>query len=102
MRRLGLNTSARRNLRDIAQHLYLQGVDRRSITKTLEALGQQFEKLAALPGDLGRPRPELAPELRSFAFRGYVIFFRYGDDKLEIVNVLSGRQDHAAHIAPGE
>jgi len=46
-----------------------------------------------LPGTLGRPRSELRPNLRSFAFRGYVIFFRYQNDTLEVVNILERHRD---------
>jgi plasmid stabilization system protein ParE len=46
-----------------------------------------------LPGTLGRARPELRPNIRSFAFRGYVIFFRYEGERLEVINVLEGHRD---------
>ncbi|MBB6253654.1 type II toxin-antitoxin system RelE/ParE family toxin [Nitrospirillum iridis] len=58
----------------------------------------QCRKLAALPGTLGRARPELHPDIRSFAFKGYVIFFRYRPDTLEVVNVLEGHRDVTAHF----
>lgn len=47
---------------------------------------------------LGRPRPELRPDIRSFVFRGYVIFFRYTDEQLQIVNILEGHRDVIAHF----
>jgi toxin ParE1/3/4 len=95
MRRLRLNTSAKRNLREIAQHLRLHGTPRSSVVTIVESLGAQCRKLAGLPGELGRPRPELAPGLRSFPFRGYAIFFRYSDDELIVIHVLSTRQDYS-------
>jgi toxin ParE1/3/4 len=55
------------------------------------AVRQQCRKLAALPGTLGRARPELRSEIRSFAFKGYVIFFRHVDDTFEVVNII---EDH--------
>jgi plasmid stabilization system protein ParE len=58
--------------------------------------GQLFEKcehLASLPGMMGRARPDLRRDIRSIAYKGYVIFFRYVDDSLEVVNVLDGRRD---------
>jgi len=36
---------------------------------------------------------------RSIAFRGYVIFFRYEGNMLEIVNVLEGHRDIDAYFA---
>jgi toxin ParE1/3/4 len=53
----------------------------------------QCRKLATLPGTLGRARPELRPDIRSFPFKGYVIFFRYRRDIFEVVNVLEGHRD---------
>jgi toxin ParE1/3/4 len=53
--------------------------------------------LARPPNTLGRSRPELRPDLRSFPFNGYVIFFRYlDDDILEIVHIIEGHRDVAA------
>lgn len=63
---------------------------------------RQCAKLAALPGVLGRARPELRPDIRSFAFRGYVIFFRYRGDRLEVVSVLEGHRDIDAHFSDGD
>jgi len=57
------------------------------------ALRHQCRKLAALPGTLGRARPELRPDIRSLAFKGYVIFFRYIDDTFEVVNIIEGHRD---------
>ena len=56
-------------------------------------LRQQCAKLAALPGTLGRPRPELRSDIRSFPFRSYVIFFRYVGNDFEVVAVLEGHRD---------
>jgi plasmid stabilization system protein ParE len=61
-------------------------------------LHNQCKKLASLPGTLGRPRPELRPDIRSFAFKGYLIFFRYADDTFEVVNVMEGHRDIVAHF----
>jgi plasmid stabilization system protein ParE len=42
---------------------------------------------------MGRARPELRPDIRSAAFRGYVIFFRCDAETFEVVNVLEGHRD---------
>jgi plasmid stabilization system protein ParE len=68
------------------------------------AVGREFvrqirdhcHKLASLPGTLGRERPELLPGIRSIAYRNYVIFFRYSDGRLEVVDILEGHRDIAA------
>lgn len=36
---------------------------------------------------MARPRPEYLPDMRSFAFGDYVIFFRYHDNVFEVVSV---------------
>lgn len=59
----------------------------------VEALRHKCRHLASLPGHLGRPRPELRADVRSYAFRGYVIFFRYVGDVFEIINILEGHRD---------
>jgi toxin ParE1/3/4 len=61
-------------------------------------LRQRCHDLASLPGTIGRARPELRPDIRSIAFRGYVIFFRYVDDRFEVVNILEGHRDIIAHF----
>lgn len=40
--------------------------------------------------------------MRSFAFRGYVIFFRYEADAVEVVNILEGHRDVDAHFRSDE
>lgn len=55
----------------------------------VDRLLDKCEHLATLPGTLGRPRPEL----RSAPYEGYVIFFRYEGDALEVVNILEGGRD---------
>jgi toxin ParE1/3/4 len=42
---------------------------------------------------LGRTREELAPELRSFPFGRYVIFYEVIPDGMAIVRVLHGARD---------
>ena len=49
-------------------------------------------------GAIGRPRPELRPDISSFAYKGFVIFHRYFADELEVVNVLEGHRDVIAYF----
>jgi toxin ParE1/3/4 len=65
-------------------------------------LRQQGSKPADLPGALGRARPELRSDIRSFAFRGYVISFRYAPDVLEVVDIQEGHRDIEGHFADGK
>jgi toxin ParE1/3/4 len=65
-------------------------------------LRERCASLANLPGMLGRARPELRADIRSLPYKGYVIFFRYFEDRVEIVNILEGHRDLDAFFHPGE
>ena len=56
-------------------------------------LRDQCHKLASFEGVMGRARPELRPDIRSFPYKGYVIFFRYAGERFEVVNIVEGRRD---------
>lgn len=58
-----------------------------------EKLRQQCRKLADLPGTMGRARPELMEDVRSFPYDNYVILFRYSDSLLEIISIIEGHRD---------
>ena len=49
---------------------------------------------------IGRSREELSPELRSFPFQDYLIFYRPIDDGVEIVRVLHGSRDIESLLDP--
>ena len=63
-----------------------------------DELRQHCRKLASIPGTIGLLRPELPQDIRSYPFKGYVIFFRYADDNFEVVNVLEGHRDIGAYF----
>lgn len=58
----------------------------------IEQIEARCQALAQMP-ELGRKRPELAPELRSLAFGNFVIFYRPSADGIEVIRVLDGRRD---------
>ncbi|RKK06041.1 type II toxin-antitoxin system RelE/ParE family toxin [Pseudoroseomonas wenyumeiae] len=93
MRRLVYLQAARRDLMGILDHIAREARDVEAGLRFTAILRQQCARLAALPGTLGTARPELRPDLRSFPCRGYVIFFRYRDNAVEVVNVLHGHRD---------
>ena len=98
MRAVVYLASAKRDFRAIQRYLTRQS---RSIdvgVVFVEALQRQCQRLAALPGTLGRSRPELGAGIRGFPYRSYVIFFRYDTDIFEIVNVLEGHRDVIGHF----
>ncbi len=101
MRRLVYLSSARQDLRDILLYLAHESGDRAVARAVVNRLQQQCGKLGALPGTLGRARPELRPDIRSFPFRGYIIFFRYHAQTFEVVNVLEGHRDFPGLFGEG-
>jgi plasmid stabilization system protein ParE len=97
-RRLRYLQSAKSDLVDIFSYLARESGSLTMGRQFVERLREQCRKLAHLPGTLGRARPELRADVRSFPFRGYVIFFRYTEDALEIINILEGHRDIGAHF----
>lgn len=93
MRRAVFLASVQTDLVDILTHLARVSGSLAVAQGFVAQLRRRCHELAALPGTLGRARPELRPDIRSIAFKGYVIFFRYVDDRLEVVNILEGHRD---------
>jgi toxin ParE1/3/4 len=69
---------------------------------SLVSCGSNAKKLAGLPGVMGRARPELRTDIRSFPHKGYVIFFRYTGDFFEVINVLEGHRDIEAFFSDND
>ncbi len=98
MPRLVYLASARRDFAAILEYITRQSGSLAVGQGFVEAVRQQCRKLASLPGTLGRARPQLRHDIRSFAFRNYVIFFRYKNDTFEVVNVIEGHRDLVAYF----
>jgi plasmid stabilization system protein ParE len=62
----------------------------------------QCHKLAAMEGVVGRARPELRPDIRSFPYKNYVIFFRYVSGRFEVVHLLERHMDVEARFSARE
>ncbi len=102
MRRLVYLLSAQDDLNDIYRYIARESKSRAIGEAFIHSLRQQCRRLASLPGSLGKPRPELRPDIRSFAFKGYVIFFRYEGERFEVVNILEGHRDILGHFQKEE
>lgn len=102
MRRLRLTAVASASFAAIATRIAEAAADSVPGETFIAGLRGQCHRLASLPGTLGRPRPELGHDLRSFPYRGYVIVFRYQPDTIEIIDILSARQDIDARFAEGD
>lgn len=93
MRKLRFTSEALENLADIAFYIATSTGSRPLAENFIAQIRQKCSRLASLPGMLGRDRSELRMGLRSVALKGYVIFFRYRDDLVEVVTVLEGHRD---------
>lgn len=100
MRRLVYLAAAQRDLASILRYITRESG---SLTVGRGFVGQlrrHCARLASLPGSIGRARPELRADIRSSACKGYVVFFRYRDDLLEVVSILEGHRDIDGHLKP--
>jgi plasmid stabilization system protein ParE len=93
VRRLVYLTSAERDLGSILDYIARESGSAAVALGFTDRIRTQCARLASLPGIMGRARPELRADLRSSPFGRYVIFFRYRDDKLEVVDILEGHRD---------
>lgn len=100
MRDLILSDAAKADVRAIAEFIADQSANRDTADHFIDNLLTRCLRLAELPGTLGTARPDLRADLRSVPHRGYVIFFRYVGDTVEIVNIFHGRMDVLAHYQP--
>ena len=99
-RKLILSNAALRDLDDVFEYLAERFADNARAREFVDAIVAQIEKIAGLPSIVGRPRDNLLPGLRSFPFRGYLIFMRYEEDSLVVVNILHSRRDTDAAFLP--
>ena len=93
MRRLVYPPAARRDFVALRDHLARESSSLLIAQRFVAVLRDQCTKLATLPGMLGRARPELGPDIRSFPHKGYVIFFRYEPDAFIVLRVLHGNRN---------
>jgi toxin ParE1/3/4 len=52
---------------------------------------ERFPLLAEFP-QMGRARPELAPDVRSFPINNFVVLYRSTDYGIEILHIVHGRR----------
>lgn len=93
MRRLEYLPAAQRDLAHIQAYIARTSGNITVRERFVAVLNLQCAKLASLPGTPGRARPNLLPDIRSFAFKNYVIFFRYTEATFQVVNIIEGHRD---------
>jgi toxin ParE1/3/4 len=95
MRRIRYVESAAKDFDDIFDYLANEAGTKVAL-RVLGRIRARCREMASLPGVLGRARPELRPDIRSFVCGSYVVFFRYHEKVLEVVHVAEGHRDLAA------
>jgi toxin ParE1/3/4 len=90
MSRYRLTEQARQDLDEI--WLYIAEDNPNAADHFLDILYEKFVLVAGQPL-LGRLRPELAPNLRSFPVGNYIMFYRPAHDGIEVARVLHGARD---------
>lgn len=90
MLRIVFTPTARRDLSDIGAYI---AVDHPiNAERVLRGIRRHVQALAANPA-MGRSRPEVGEEVRSFPSGTYMIFYRLRRDMLEVLAVVHGARD---------
>jgi toxin ParE1/3/4 len=71
---------------------YIAANNDKAADAMLERIGSVYKMLVQNPL-AGRQRPDLGPNLRSFAVENFIIFYIPQSDGITIVRVMHGRQD---------
>jgi toxin ParE1/3/4 len=100
--KLRFSAAARNDLESIAEYIARESASREVAESFTRDLREKCRDLARAPIRMGRPRPELRPDLRSHPVGNYVIFLRYLGDTVEIVNVIEGHRDIPAFFGDEE
>jgi toxin ParE1/3/4 len=92
MPRLTIAPEARQDLQEIRDRILKESP--KAARRVIMRLRQIARLLAGAPS-LGRDRPELGTELRSFVADRYLLFYRplKGEEGIELVRVLHGARD---------
>ena len=86
-----LNPHAQRDIRDIRE--FIADRSPAAAGRLMTRLTANFRSLAANPF-LGRERPDLGPDLRSFPVENnYIIIYSLSGAGIEIIRVLHGSRD---------
>ena len=89
-KRVALSPQAEIDLLDIASYIAAENLG--AADEFAHEIDDKFSLLSTQP-EMGRRRPELSRELRSFSVKSYVIFYDPTPDGIFVVRVLHGARD---------
>jgi toxin ParE1/3/4 len=90
MSRYRFSSAAEADIEKIA--LYILGRNPVAASRFLDSLDSACELLAENPF-IGRSRPELGQDLRSFAVGSYLVFYVPGAEGIDVARVIYGGRD---------
>jgi len=88
--RVVLAAAAKLDIQGIYDYAGEDGLE--ATDRLVDELDIAMRRLGDWP-ELGRPRPELRPGLRSLSSGNYLIFYRINVSRVEILRVVHGRRD---------
>ncbi len=78
---------------DLAEILAdLEETNPAAASRYADLFAEKAAMLSRFP-EIGRPRPEVGPDVRSTLVKPYVLFHRYRDGSLQILRIVHGRRD---------
>jgi toxin ParE1/3/4 len=97
--RLSLSSQARSDLHEIWMYVAIESGDPGRAKAFLRRIGGTLDVLRTNPR-LGRKRPEIGRDLRSFPIDDYLIVYQAGGGEVRVVRIVHGRLDLAALFPP--
>ncbi|MBW4556799.1 MAG: type II toxin-antitoxin system RelE/ParE family toxin [Trichormus sp. ATA11-4-KO1] len=99
MSRYIISPSASRDLNEISDYFLI--INLAAGEKLFQEFNNKCRKLAKFP-NMGRSYAHIKPSLRGLPLDGYIILYRVIDNGVEILRVVSGRQDLEALLAESD
>jgi toxin ParE1/3/4 len=93
LRRVRYLTAAKRDTARILSYVTRESGSVDTGLRVIGRIRDRVRRIAALPGTLGRSRPEIGADLRSVVSGSYVVLFRYRENLVEVANVIEGHRD---------
>jgi|SRR5665213_611692 len=88
--KLQLSSAAREDLLSLWEYIAVH--DELAADRYLDHVRERAMELIPHP-ELGRPRPEILPEIRSLLCRNHLIFYRIEKKMIQILRILHGSMD---------
>jgi toxin ParE1/3/4 len=88
--KLRISGQAKEDLLDLWEYIAVH--DELAADRYADHVFERATELLIHP-ELGRPRPEIRPGVRSLLCRNHLIFYRVGTESIEVLRILHGSMD---------